>query len=395
MTKTLKINAIGGFFLVSVLAVTACSSSPKEEAPKEEAKPAAASQTAIVLTPEQVKAAGISLGMPATEEVHRHVALNGRLIASPESRAEITTAINGTVQKLLVRPGQQVTEHQLVAVLSHPDILKLQEQYLTTRANLVFLEAEWKRQQALQNDKAGTEKALQRAEADYKVEAARLSSLGSQLRLIGLDPDKLAQQNAPAATIELRSPIAGTVGQITAALGSIAQPGQSLMSIQSNRRLVAELNAFEHDLPALRTGLTGDLRLTQGGGEIPARVTGMGGMMNPETRAVSVYAEPSGSLPSGWVAGVSVLGTIDAGQQQATVVPNGALAQQGSEQVVFLSADGTSFTPIVVVTGASTKGMTEIVSPNLNDLLTNGRKIVVTGAFYVLSHKAVSEGGEE
>jgi cobalt-zinc-cadmium efflux system membrane fusion protein len=178
-------------------------------------------------------------------------------------------------------------------------------------------------------------------------------------------------------------------------LGSLIQPGQPLMSIQSNRRLVAELNVFERDLAVLRTGLGGELRLTQGGGQIPVKITGIGGVMNPDTRAVPVYAEPSQALPANWVAGVSVLAALDAGQQQAAVVPEGALTQQGSDQVLFLSADGLAFTPVVVTTGASADGLTEIVSPDLSALLINGRKVVVAGAFYVLSHQAVSEGGEE
>lgn len=377
-----------------ILSLAACSSSKPEDAATAPADKPATSQTAITLTADQVKAAGIQLGMPVMQLMHRHLLLNGKLVASPESRADITSSINGTVQKLLVRPGQQVNENQVVAVLSHPDILKLQEQYLTTRPNLAFLEAEWRRQQALKGEKAGTEKAFQRAEADFKAESARLASLAAQLRLIGLDPDKLAQSNTPVAEIQLRSMVSGTVGQVLASLGSMVQPGQVLMSVQSNRRLVAEGNAFEKDLPALKIGLTADLRLVQGGISVPARITGMGGAMQAETRSVSVYLEPTQSLPAGWVAGASIAATVDAGKQQSQVVPEGALAQQGSEQVVFLTTDGTSFTPVAVTVGATADGFTEILSPDLSALTVNGRKVVTAGAFYVQSHKAVSEGEE-
>ena len=99
----------------------------------------------------------------ATESV-RTSSFNGTLEIPPERLATVTLSMGGVVRTLSLLPGSYVAQGTLLATLENPEFIQLQQTYLESRAQLGFLEEEYKRQKALSQAEVASQKRLQQSE---------------------------------------------------------------------------------------------------------------------------------------------------------------------------------------------------------------------------------------
>ena len=105
-------------------------------------------------------------GTTAATESVRTSSFNGTLEIPPERLATVTLSMGGVVRTLSLLPGCYVAQGTLLATLENPEFIQLQQTYLESRAQLRFLEAEYKRQKALSQEEVASQKRLQQSEAD-------------------------------------------------------------------------------------------------------------------------------------------------------------------------------------------------------------------------------------
>lgn len=384
--------------MLGAFLVAACSTQNNTEPEDMKADASAPVEAALIsLNPTQIKSAGIELGQPQMRKMNQTLSLTGSIASGPDSKASVSVAIGGTVQQILVHPTNSVRKGQVLAVLSHPDYVKLQETYLSAVQNLRFLEKEYQRQQELVNAKAGTEKVLQRAETDFRAEQARLSSLEAQLRLLGIDPDALAKKNTVQSSINVISPIDGKVEHIAAQIGAYIQPGTEIFSLVSNSHLHVELLVYERDLSKIKTGQAFSFSPVNAPDQsYKAKVFGLGSMIDPSTKTISVHAEVLNGAAT-LVPGMMVNAKLAVGEANVLTVPDAALILAGDAHLVFVhkgaDAKGNAlFEPQPVQVGTSADGFTEISFNNPQKALPT---VAQKGAFFIHAQKAVSEGGED
>ena len=120
------------------------------EQPQAEVTPKSTQQEPIaeVNPVEQTDTTAVDGTTAATASV-RSAAFNGTLEIPPERLATVTLTMGGVVRTLSLLPGSYVSQGTLLATLENPEFIQLQQTYLESRAQLGFLEAEYKRQQAL------------------------------------------------------------------------------------------------------------------------------------------------------------------------------------------------------------------------------------------------------
>ena len=106
-------------------------------------------------------------GTTAATALARAAVFNGTLEIPPERLATVTLTMGGVVRTLSLLPGSYVSQGTLLATLENPEFIQLQQTYLESRAQLSFLEAEYKRQQALSQEEVASQKRLQQSEADW------------------------------------------------------------------------------------------------------------------------------------------------------------------------------------------------------------------------------------
>src|SRR5690606_28992734 len=96
-----------------------------------------------------------------------YVEANGTLEVPPQNEASITTVVGANVVSIEVIEGDQVKRGQIVAYLSHPNIIKMQTDYLNAYSNSNFLMKDFERQKKLYDAGVGSGMNFQKAKAEY------------------------------------------------------------------------------------------------------------------------------------------------------------------------------------------------------------------------------------
>jgi cobalt-zinc-cadmium efflux system membrane fusion protein len=271
------------------------------------------------------------------------VVANGVLDVPPQHQVSISAVMGGYVQQVKVLPGQFVAKGAVVAVLRHPDYLKLQQEYLQARARLRFLGQELERQQELDAEDVGSKRRLQQAQAEQQTELATERSLAGQLRLLGLVPERL-RAAALTPSVALTTPIGGYVKAVSINPGQFVNPQDVLVEVVDRTGLHLELKVFEKDIAQVRPGqrvlfTIPNSRLDQAQ---QARVFLVGQAFDTDARTVSVHAhlEPTEVtlLPGQYVSA-----RIQTAGARARTLPEEAVIQAGELSYIF-AREGTART---------------------------------------------------
>ncbi len=390
-----------------IAAFTACKSGTDKPAETMAEAPAHEKEAAgLELSDEQMKAVGIVLGPVEQKNLHSVVRASGQLEVPPQNEADVTTLFGGIITKINVLEGAVVSKGQAVAMLENPEFLKLQQEYVTTKNAFTYTEQEYQRQKDLSAGNAGTGKVFQQSEANFRVERAKIAALEKQLEQLGISPTEALNGNF-ATQIVIRAPIGGSVGHIFAKIGTFAEPTKPLLEIVDNSQIHSDLLVFEKDLFKVKPGQKVSFILTnQGNQQIMGVIYGVNQSFENESKAVIVHAKITGAHGLRLIPGMYVSGLIDVGNQTVAALPVEAVVQSEGKNYIFVVATDSEkdeeqsknkpvsgilhFQKIEVVTGVTELGYIEITPV---DELPTGAKVVVKGAFYLLSK--MSGGGEE
>src|SRR5690606_22491152 len=113
---------------------------------------------------------------------------SGQLEVPPQNKADVNVLIGGIVRKINVLEGQYVKKGQLLVTIENTDLVKMQQDYLTTKNSFAFTQEELTRQKELNEANAGTGKNLQQVQATYNAEKAKILTIEKQLQQIGINP---------------------------------------------------------------------------------------------------------------------------------------------------------------------------------------------------------------
>ena len=78
------------------------------------------------------------------------------------------------MQRILVREGQEVSKGQILAYLSHPDLIDIQSRYLTAVNRRDYLYREYIRQSKMMNERVGVGKDFDRTKSELQIANSEL-----------------------------------------------------------------------------------------------------------------------------------------------------------------------------------------------------------------------------
>jgi membrane fusion protein, heavy metal efflux system len=362
----------------------------------------------IELTNEQIKAVGIEIGNIEEKNLNAVVRASGELAVPPQNKADVNVLMGGIVRKIFVLEGQNVSKGQVLASIENPDFIRMQQDYLTTKNEFAYTQAEYQRQKELQEAKAGTGKNFQQAEANYNASKAKILTLEKQLQQLGINPSSSLNGNI-ITQVNVTAPISGTVGHIAVNTGSYAETLKPLMEIIDNSQIHCDLIVYEKDLFKVKVGQKVNFMLTnQNNIQIQGEIYGINKSFEDESKGIIVHAVIKGAARYKLIQGMYVTALIDIGNQQTQAVPDDAIVRSEGKDYIFIVSEtqeeitadknentGTNtlchFTKAEVATGVKELGYTQITPLEKFD---DSIKIVTKGAFYVLS-KANASGEEE
>lgn len=381
---TLRTTAATAHVVLLLSLLSACSSG-QEPAPSE--APAHAENT-VSLTPEQFKNAGIATGRIERRSLGVLLPVQGVIEVPPQNLVSVSAPLGGYLRSTDLLPGMEVQQGQALAYLDDARFIQLQQDYLVTKGRVDLLTKDFERQQALNATKTTSDKVLQEVTTELNTQRVTLRSLAEQLRLIGVDPDKLSAENL-SRSVALRSPIHGWVSSVKVNIGRYVQPTDVLFELVDPKDIHLALTVFEKDLPKVREGQEVHARpMAHPQDEYEAEVILVGRSLDSD-RSTVVHCHFT-KAPKDLVPGMAMSATLESRTDSVWCVPEEAVVRTGEGQAVFTAnADGT-FTMVPVTTGAQEYGFLELVDPPAD---LRERPVAVKGAYGLLS--VLKNAGEE
>ncbi|OQY96363.1 MAG: hypothetical protein B6D37_02395 [Sphingobacteriales bacterium UTBCD1] len=380
--------------VASLIFLSSCGdkkTSDEKETVKQEASQ---STTAVSLNNEQIKTIGLEYGSIEKKDLSTTVKVNGILNVPNQNKATITSLFRGTIRSLNIQPGNTVRKDEVLAVIVNPELVQLQQQYLSVNTKINLAEIEFNRQKILVEGNAGARKNLQLAETELKNLQAEKAGLQKQLTTLGISPDNINTGNI-ISSLPVRSPIDGTVSKVVAQIGTFVDAGTSIAEVVNNSRLHLDLFVYEKDLPEVKEGQTIHFTLTNNPGkEYDATIYSIGTSFEDESKAIVAHAMVKGDK-SGLIDGMNVTAVISIGTNLADAIPDEAIVSNMGKDYIFVYAgekgDEISFKRIGVIKGPSDLGYTEVKSL---EKIPAETKVVVKGAYFLLA-KMINTGEEE
>lgn len=347
----------------------------------------------VWLSETQIKTIGLEWGEIESKQLTQSLKANGVLKVPNNYKASVHSVYTGVVQSLLVQAGNQVKKGQVLATISNPAFIEVQEEFVSTEPRLLMAEQELERQKALQAGQAGSGKNLQIARAEVTALGGKLAALRQQLSLMGIDPNQL-RKGKFVSTLSVRSPINGVVSAVLVKMASYVDASTSIAEIVDNSSLHLDLYVYEKDLPQLSNHQTIHFSLiNRPGREYDAEIFSLGSSFEGESKAVTVHARVMGDK-TGLIDGMGIRAAISLNKATVPAVPSDAIVNLQGLDYIFAVADtahakpegeteaGRWFEAIPVIKGSTDIGYSEV---GLLKPLPPTTKIVRKGAFFVMA----------
>ena len=368
--------------IVILTLLLACNSNKaKEETEKTEVKAEiATSETAVSLTSEQVKNADIATAKPEMQYISSTLKVSGQIDVPPQNMVTVSVPMGGYLVNTRLLPGMSVGKGQVIAVVQDQQYIQMQQDYLTARARISFLEKEYQRQKELNESKATSDKQLQQTEADYRTQQATVRGLYERLRLININPDRLSAGSI-SRSINIYSPISGFVSKVNVSMGKYVTPSDILFEIINPNSIHLALNVYEKDLSKLKIG---QKVLAYTNSNPTKKYNCKILLINKDVsadRSAEVHCHFE-QWDKDLVPGMFINAEIEQSNYQAYILPEEAIVNYEKANYVFIAKGNNQFEMIPVETGITQNGLVEIKPGTNNDLLKNN--FVTKGAYNLL-----------
>lgn len=372
--------------LIIALFISACGSKPVEKTA--EANHEEEHKQEVKLTAEQQKAIGLKTGIITQRNLKTSLKVNGKLMLPPQNQAQVSLLVGGIVKNILVKEGAYVNKGEVLATIENTEFIQLQQDYLQSSSAITYLKAEFERQQELQKDNINAGKTFQKAQADYQHEVSNFNSLKQKLKLYNVDAGKLTAENISSA-FNVVAPISGNIHTIAINMGKFAEPNKELFDIVDNRFLHIDLTVFEKDISKIHEGQ----KITFTDANDPnhlhnATIFSINKAFEDNQQAVIAHAKIE-NLNETLLSGMFIEARINIDDNSTATLPNEAIVSNGNEHYIFVEHEPNTYRQVTVRVGTTDQGFTEIIP--LEEIAPQ-QKIVVNGAYYLLSELTKGEG---
>ncbi|MHA7944449.1 efflux RND transporter periplasmic adaptor subunit [Formosa sp. 3Alg 14/1] len=346
----------------------------------------------VHLKASQFKALQMKVDTLSNRLMSGYVEANGTLEVPPQNEASVTTIIGANIASIEVIEGDKVEKGQVVAYLTHPNIIKMQTDYLNAYSNSVYLKKNFERQKKLYDSGVGSGANFQKAEAEYEASKALANGLGAQLQLLQLNP-KSIQNGTIYQRVGLRTPIEGFVQKVNVKTGQFVAPETEVFEIVNTHHVHADLMVFEKDVQHVKKGQK--VRFTVQSfpeDQLIAEIYSVSKTFEENPKAVHVHAEiknDKGHL----IPGMYIKGKIQIKEVASLAIPEHAIFKEGDRFFVFKAeqeAEEWKFEPLEVIPGAKDDGWQAVTFLETPEITT---KFALNNAYYLSAEMKKSSAG--
>lgn len=365
------------------LVVFGCKNSQQEQ----EKQPNSVNENLISLTKEQLQNFQLSTTELQEKNIHHTLKLNGTIDVPPQNLVSVSSALGGRVQSTKLLPGMHFRKGEILVTLEDNQYIQLQQDYLTTKAQLQNAREEYNRQKELNQSKASSDKVFQQAQADYRILEASLAALEQKLQLIHINSNQISVNNIKR-TSNIYAPFDGYVTKVMVNIGKYVSPTDVLFELVDPRDIHLNLKVFEKDWDKIQIGMpVVSYTNNQPDKKYSGKIILIGKNIS-EDRAVEVHAHFD-NYDARLIPGMYMNAEIEIPETKNLALPDECIVSFEGKHFVFKQKDTANFEMIAVEVGSSGDGFTEILNA---DNLKNS-KIVQQGAYTLLM--AMKNKGKE
>lgn len=334
------------------------------------------STSIVKLNSSQLKNANIVLGTVQKIDMHKVVKVSGVIDVPPSNIVSISIPMGGYLKKTSLIPGTFVKKGSIIAILEDPAYIQLQQDYLTSKSKLEYLEADFMRQKMLSETKATSDKVYQLAKTDFESQKYLAKSLSEKLKMLGLNPSALNENNI-SRTINFYAPINGYVTKVNVNIGKYISPTDVLFEIVDPSDVQLRLTVFENDAANLKLGNKVSFYVNN---NIQSKYSASILAITPnidEERVTNVHCHLAQNVKK-LLPGTFANAEIQLDNAKVDALPEEAIVKWENKPYVFIKEGAETFHMVSVTTGVVTDGFVEIK----NSL--DGKEIVLKNAYTLL-----------
>lgn len=365
--------------IINLLFLALCLSACGDKKPAAEEKPAAVESNIIKLTDEQQKNAEIATGKIEQKEISSVLKLNGQIDVPPQNMVSISVPLGGYLKATKLLPGMHVNKGEAIATVEDQQYIQLQQDYLTAKARINYLENEYKRQKELNQSRAASDKVFQQAEADYHTQQVLITSLAQKLQLVGINVSRINESNI-TRSVNIYSPINGFVSKVNVNIGKYVSPTEVMFELVNPTDIHLGLKVYEKDINKLYIGqkviaYTNNEPDKKHEGEILLIGRDLSADRNTEVHCH--FEDYDKTL----VPGTYMNAEVQVKNVQAAAIQSDALVEFEGKQYVYKVVGKNTYEMTEVNIGEAENGYTELIYPSPS---VKNATIVTKGAYSLL-----------
>jgi cobalt-zinc-cadmium efflux system membrane fusion protein len=312
--------------------------------------------------------------------IERTLRLSGVVAYNAFLTTPVISQVGGPVSRILVTPGEQVTQGQPMLYVTSPDYSILRSSFVKARDAFQLADRFYKRDQDLYAHKAIAEADLEQAESTRAQAEADLQSSEQAIRILGIaNPDDLINK-PPSSEVALLAPLAGEVVERLCSPGQLlAAGGTQCFTLSKMSSVWVLVNIYQNDVRYVHVGDEVTINNDAYPGEVRGKIQYIAPALDPTTRTLQARIEAS-NPGERLKKDMYVTGEVRAGViPNALLIPDAAVLRDTENMpYVYLQTGGSQFARRMVTLGESQGGKTQITGG-----LQPGDKIVGDGSLFL------------
>jgi cobalt-zinc-cadmium efflux system membrane fusion protein len=334
----------------------------------------------VSLSEEQTKISGIKTGKFEEKEISETLKVNGIIDVPPQNLVSISVPLGGYLSSTKLLPGMHISKGEVIAEMEDQQYIQLQQEYLTSKAKLEYLQSEFNRQEILIKSNASSSKVFEMATSDYKSQKILVRSLSEKLKLIGVNPEKLNENNI-SKTINIFSPIDGYVSKVNVNIGKYVNPTDVLFELINPSDIHLALTIFENDINKLSIGQQLLAYNNQKSSKKYKCEIILIGKDFGSDKSINVHCHFE-EYDKTLLPGMFMNAEIELKSKKSNALPTKSIVSFEGKNYIFVLEQDKTYAMEEVILGNTENGFTEI-SP-INQGINNSSYIVTDGAYNLL-----------
>jgi cobalt-zinc-cadmium efflux system membrane fusion protein len=332
----------------------------------------------IMLSDAQMQNANIGFDTVKIVKLSGTIKVNGVIDVPPQNMVSVSLPLGGFLVRTKLLPGMHLNKGDVIAVMEDQQYIQLQQDYLTAKAQFSYIEKEYQRQAELNQSKASSDKMFEQAKSDYQIQKISINALSEKLKLIGLDPSHLNENNM-SKSINVYSPINGFVSKVNVNIGRYINPSDVMFELVNPDDIHLNLTIYEKDLQSLHIGS----KVKAFTNNNPEKLYDCDVILIGQDVSKEGYVQVHchfHTYSNILIPGMYMNAELESDSKMALALPESAVVAHEGVEYVFIETSSKHFEMVTVKTLSKSKGKVEIEeNPRII-----GAKVVVNGAYDLL-----------